>query len=151
MKKRASVVRRPTKARIAPRRNPVRARTTVPALLTSTTITVHVNGVPRTATVDVRTTLVDFLRGHLELTGTHVGCEHGVCGACTILLDGEPVRSCLMFAGQAEGRDIRTVEGLSTGTQLHPLQQAFTDHHALQCGYCTPGFLMLLSGVLAKE
>src|SRR5438093_10643883 len=98
MKKRASVVRRPTKARIAPRRNPVRARTTVPALLTSTTITVHVNGVPRTATVDVRTTLVEFLRGQLELTGTHVGCVHGVCAAWMRLLDGEAVRSGLMLA-----------------------------------------------------
>src|SRR2546429_640144 len=142
MKKRASVVRRPTKARVAPRRNPVRARTTVPALLTSTTISVHVNGVPRTATVDVRTTLVDFLRGHLELTGTHVGCEHGVCGACTILLDGEPVRSCLMFAVQAAGAEITTVEALGTPDRLHPVQEAFREHHGLQCGFCTPGFLM---------
>src|SRR5213078_2921624 len=150
MKKRASVVRRPTKARIAPRRNPVRARTTVPALLTSTTITVHVNGVPRTATVDVRTTLVDFLRGHLELTGTHVGCEHGVCGACTILLDGEPVRSCLMFAVQAAGAEITTVEALGTPDRLHPVQEAFREHHGLQCGFCTPGFLMTLTCFLRE-
>src|SRR5881396_707682 len=146
MKKRASVVRRPTKARIAPRRNPVRARTTVPALLTSTTITVHVNGVPRTATVDVRTTLVDFLRGHLELTGTRVGCEHGVCGACTILLVGEPVRSCLMFAVQAAGSAITTIEGLSAPDGgLSPVQAAFRDHHGLQCGFCTPGFIVTVT------
>lgn len=151
MKKRASVVRRPTKARIAPRRNPVRARTTVPALLTSTTITVHVNGVPRTATVDVRTTLVDFLRGHLELTGTHVGCEHGVCGACTILLDGEPVRSCLMFAVQAAGAEITTVEALGTPDRLHPVQEAFREHHGLQCGFCTPGFLMTTLAFLREH
>src|SRR6266705_1394502 len=116
MKKRASMVRRPPKARIAPRRNPVRAKSTVPALLTSTAVTVRVNGVPRTATVDVRTTLVDFLREHLGLTGTHVGCEHGVCGACTILLDGEPVRSCLLFAIQLDGAVLTTVEGLADGS-----------------------------------
>src|SRR5207247_9561384 len=97
MKERASVVRRPTKARIAPRRNPVRATTTVPALLTSTPISVHVNGVPRTATVDVRKTLVDFLRGHLEVTGTHVACEHGLRGASTSLLDRCRVRRCLLL------------------------------------------------------
>src|SRR5438046_10560095 len=142
MKKRASVVRRPTKARIAPRRNPVRARTTVPALLTSTTITVHVNGVPRTATVDVRTTLVDFLRGHLELTGTHVGCEHGVCGACTILLDGEPVRSWLMVAVQAAGAELTTVEALGTPDRLHEVQEAFRAHHGSQRACRAPGVPM---------
>src|SRR5438034_11848475 len=151
MKKRASVVRRPTKARIAPRRNPARARTTVPALLTSTTITVHVNGVPRTATVDVRTTLVDFLRGHLELTGTHVGCEHGVCGACTILLDGAPVRACLVLAVQVDGREITTIEGIAPGEGLHPVQEAFWAKHGLQCGYCTPGIIVSACAFLAEH
>ena len=151
MKKRTGMVRRPPKARIAPPRNPVRARTTVPALLTSTAVTVRVNGVPRTATVDVRTTLVDFLREHLGLTGTHVGCEHGVCGACTILLDGEPVRSCLMFAVQAAGGEITTVEALGTPDRLHPVQEAFREHHGLQCGFCTPGFLMTTLAFLREH
>src|SRR3989454_2074398 len=151
MKKRASMVRRPPKARIAPRRNPVRAKSTVPALLTSTAVTVRVNGVPRTAEVDVRTTLVDFLREHLGLTGTHVGCEHGVCGACTILLDGAPVRSCLMFAVQAAGEEIMTVEALGTPDRLHPIQEAFRDHHGLQCGFCTPGFLMTTLAFLRER
>src|SRR5207247_9415124 len=84
-------------------------------------------------------------------TGTHIGCEHGVCGACTVLIDGEPVRSCLMFAVQAEGRKIRTVEGLANGQELHPLQQAFTENFALQCGFCTPGFLMLAAWVLDRD
>ena len=91
----------------------------------------------------MRKTLVDFLREDLGLRGTHVGCEHGVCGACTVLLDGASVRSCIMYAVQADGADIRTVEGLApAGGPLHPLQQSFQDHHALQCGFCTPGFLM---------
>ncbi len=93
---------------------------------------------------DPRLLLSDFLRHELGLTGTHVGCEHGVCGACTILLDGEPMRSCLMFAVQADGHSITTVESLGDETHLHPLQQAFRDAHGLQCGYCTPGFLMTL-------
>ena len=89
-----------------------------------------------------RLTLADFLRGDLNLTGTHLGCEHGVCGACTILLNGEAVRSCLLLAVQADGADLMTVEGLAQGDQLHPLQLAFQENHALQCGFCTPGFLM---------
>ena len=111
-------------------------------------ITLTVNGRTHTAHVEARKTLADVIRDDCGQTGTHLGCEHGVCGACTILLDGEPVRSCLMFGIQAEGKQIRTVEGLADGDKLHPLQQAFTDNHALQCGYCTPGFLMLATGVL---
>ena len=95
--------------------------------------------------------LSDFLRHELRLAGTHVGCEHGVCGACTILLDGLPMRSCLMFAVQAQGKKIRTVEGLANGDELHPLQRAFIENHGLQCGYCTPGFLMLATNVLEKN
>jgi carbon-monoxide dehydrogenase small subunit len=110
-----------------------------------------VNGEPRTITVEPRRTLGDALRENCGLTGTHLGCEHGVCGACTVLLDDAPVRSCLMFAVQAEGARIRTVEGLADGDALHPLQQAFWDHHGLQCGFCTPGFLMLAVGVLERE
>jgi aerobic carbon-monoxide dehydrogenase small subunit len=107
-----------------------------------------VNGDLRRIRVEPRRTLADALREDCGLTGTHLGCEHGVCGACTVLLDDEPVRSCLMFAVQAEGRQLRTVEGLAQGGKLHPLQQAFWDHHGLQCGFCTPGFLMLAAGVL---
>lgn len=110
-----------------------------------------VNGEARTVRVEPRKTLADAIREDCGLTGTHLGCEHGVCGACTIVLDGAPVRSCLMFAAQAEGAEIRTVEGLAEGETLHPLQQAFIDHHALQCGFCTPGFLMLAAGVLERE
>jgi carbon-monoxide dehydrogenase small subunit len=101
--------------------------------------------------VEPRRHLADALREDCGLTGTHLGCEHGVCGACTVLLDGQPVRACLMFAVQAEGRSIRTVEGLANGEELHPLQQAFWEHHALQCGFCTPGFLMLAVGVLEGD
>jgi carbon-monoxide dehydrogenase small subunit len=109
----------------------------------SRSVNLQVNGRSFTRTVDVWTSLADFLRAELGLTGTHVGCEHGVCGSCTILLDGEPVRSCLLFAVQAGGRSIQTVEGLATDTtQLHPLQTAFQLKHGLQCGYCTPGILM---------
>ena len=114
-------------------------------------ITLTVNGETRPICVEPRRTLADALRDDCGLTGTHLGCEHGVCGACTVLLDGEPVRSCLMFAVQAGGRAIRTVEGLADGDELHPLQQAFRDHHALQCGFCTPGFLMLAVGLLEKN
>jgi aerobic-type carbon monoxide dehydrogenase small subunit (CoxS/CutS family) len=106
------------------------------------TITVTVNGDSYQRTVPVRRSLVDFLREDLGLTGSHVGCEHGVCGACTILLDGEPIRACLMFAVQADGNELTTVEGLTSGEELHPIQQAFWDHHGLQCGFCTPGFLL---------
>ena len=113
-----------------------------------TTITFTLNGDSVTETVEPRTHLADFLRDQLGLTGTHIGCEHGVCGACTVLLDGQPVRSCLMFAVQVNGRAIRTVEGLAKGETLHPLQAAFMEHHGLQCGFCTPGFLMLAAGAL---
>jgi carbon-monoxide dehydrogenase small subunit len=110
-----------------------------------------VNGEARTVSVEPRRTLGDALREDCGLTGTHLGCEHGICGACTVLVDDTPVRSCLMFAVQAEGARIRTVEGLADGDKLHPLQQAFWDHHGLQCGFCTPGFLMLAVGVLEKQ
>ena len=110
-----------------------------------------INGTEVRASVPARQSLVDFLRYGLELTGSHVGCEHGVCGACTVIVDGAPVRSCLMFGVQADGRNIRTVEGLADGDRLHPMQQAFMENHALQCGFCTPGFLMLAVGVLERE
>ncbi len=105
-------------------------------------IKLTVNGKAYESLVPVRMTLADFLRGELDLTGTHLGCEHGVCGACTILLDGSAVRSCLMLAVQADGASLMTVEGLADGQELHPLQQAFQRNHALQCGFCTPGLLM---------
>jgi carbon-monoxide dehydrogenase small subunit len=111
----------------------------------------EVNGRSYEIRVEPRRTLADALREDCGLTGTHLGCEHGVCGACTVLVDGDPVRSCLMFAVQAGGASIRTVEGLANGEELHPLQQAFWDHHGLQCGFCTPGFLMLAAGVLEKQ
>jgi carbon-monoxide dehydrogenase small subunit len=114
-------------------------------------ITLTINGTDHRVTVEPRRTLVDVIRDDCGLTGTHIGCEHGVCGSCTVLLDGEPVRACLMFAVQAAGRGIRTVEGLQQGERLHPLQQAFMKHHALQCGFCTPGFLMLAVGALEKR
>ena len=110
-------------------------------------IEVTVNGQPREGVVEPRLLLSDFLRQDLGLTGTHVGCEHGVCGACTVLLDGDAVRSCLMFAVQADGHDLTTVEGLAppgSDDALHPLQAAFHETHALQCGFCTPGILMTL-------
>jgi carbon-monoxide dehydrogenase small subunit len=112
-------------------------------------ISLGVNGKSFTETVSTRLTLADFLRHQLRLTGTHLGCEHGVCGACTILFDGRSARSCLMLAVQADGHDITTVEGLAAndGT-LHPLQQAFADHHGLQCGFCTPGMLTTLIELL---
>jgi carbon-monoxide dehydrogenase small subunit len=118
---------------------------------TTRTVSLRVNGEARQATVEVRTTLADFLRDALDLTGTHVGCEHGVCGACTVLLDGQPVRSCLILAVQAEGAAITTVEGLADGEKLHPLQQAFWDHHGLQCGFCTPGFLLTAKAFLEEN
>ncbi len=106
------------------------------------TIELVVNGETRAARAEPRTLLSDFLREGLGLTGTHVGCEHGVCGACTVLVDGESARSCLMFAVQAEGAQVRTVEGLGTADDMHPLQEAFWEKHGLQCGFCTPGMLM---------
>ena len=113
-------------------------------------IRVSVNGRAHSAIVEVRKTLADFLRDDLELTGTHLGCEHGVCGACTVILDGVAVRSCLLFAAQVDGLSIETVEGLADGEALNPLQQAFHEHHALQCGFCTPGFLMTLTCFLRE-
>jgi aerobic carbon-monoxide dehydrogenase small subunit len=109
------------------------------------TVTVTVNGTRYEKEVEVRLTLADFIRHHLGLTGTHLGCEHGVCGACTILLDGLSARSCLMLAVQADGHDILTVEGIApSADKLHPLQEAFRDNHGLQCGFCTPGILTTL-------
>jgi carbon-monoxide dehydrogenase small subunit len=107
-------------------------------------VTVTVNGTRYERTVEPRMLLSDFLRHELGLTGTHVGCEHGVCGTCTVVFDGQAVRSCLMFAVQAEGHEILTVEGLGTMDNLHPLQESFWDAHGLQCAFCTPGFLMTL-------
>jgi len=112
------------------------------------TISVTVNGVAYERAVEPRLTLVDFLRGDLGLGGTHVGCEHGMCGACTVRLNGEAVRSCIMLAVQADGMEIATVEGLSHGGELHPIQEAFMECHGLQCGFCTPGFLMAVSELL---
>lgn len=114
-------------------------------------INLTINETHYNVTVEARRTLVDVIRDDCGLTGTHIGCEHGVCGACTILLDGEPMRSCLMFAVQAHGRSLRTVEGLQRGERLHAMQEAFMRHHGLQCGFCTPGFLMLAVGVLEKR
>jgi len=111
-------------------------------------IRLAVNGVEHAVSVEPRRTLADALREDCSLTGTHLGCEHGVCGACTVLVDNKPVRSCLMLAVQAEGASIRTVEGLADGEQLNDLQAAFWEHHALQCGFCTPGFLMLATSIL---
>ena len=116
-----------------------------------TDITLNINGRNYAVSVEPRRTLADAIRDDCGQTGTHLGCEHGVCGTCTVLVDGAPVRSCLIFAVQCEGKEIRTVEGLADGDQLHPMQRAFTENHALQCGYCTPGFLMLAVGVLERE
>jgi len=113
-------------------------------------IRVTVNGRSYERTVEVRKTLADFLRDDLELTGTHLGCEHGVCGACTVVVEGAAVRSCLLFAAQVNGREIQTVEGLADGDRLNPLQEAFREHHGLQCGFCTPGFLMTLTCFLRE-
>jgi aerobic-type carbon monoxide dehydrogenase small subunit (CoxS/CutS family) len=117
---------------------------------TAQAITVVVNGVTYQRTIEPRLLLSDFLRHALGLTGTHVGCEHGVCGACTVLVDGDSARSCLMFAVQADGSRIETVESLGTVDDLSPLQQAFREHHALQCGFCTPGMLMTCVDLLRK-
>lgn len=114
-------------------------------------IRLTVNGKLHEATVEPRTTLVDFLRGELALTGTHVGCEHGVCGACTILWNGKAVRSCIMLAVQADGSEIMTVEGLSPDGELHPIQKAFREEHGLQCGFCTPGFLISVYELLQRD
>lgn len=105
-------------------------------------IRVKVNGLEYEKEVEARKHLADFLRDDLELLGTHIGCEHGICGCCTVLMNGEPVRACLVFAVQADGAEIMTIEGLSRDGKLHPLQEAFQEHHGLQCGFCTPGQLM---------
>ena len=118
--------------------------------MTTRTIKVTVNSTPYERTVEPRLLLADFLRGTLGLTGTHVGCEHGVCGACTVLVDGDSMRSCLLFAVQLDGCSIETVESLGTLNDLNPLQEAFRDHHALQCGFCTPGMLMTATDLLRK-
>jgi aerobic carbon-monoxide dehydrogenase small subunit len=113
-------------------------------------VAISVNGVTYERTVESRLLLADFLRHTLGLTGTHIGCEHGVCGACTVILDGDSVRSCLMFAVQANGCHVETVESLGSTDQLSPLQEAFREHHALQCGFCTPGMLMTCVDALKK-
>ena len=114
-------------------------------------ITLTINGFEYAVNVDPRRTLADVIREECGQTGTHLGCEHGICGTCTIIVDGVTVRSCLMFAVQCDGKEIRTVEGLAQGGDMHPLQRSFMEHHALQCGFCTPGFLMLVVGVLERE
>jgi carbon-monoxide dehydrogenase small subunit len=114
-------------------------------------ITLTINGRDHAIRVEPRKTLVDAIRDDCGQTGTHIGCEHGICGACTVILDDEAVRSCLMFAVQAQGKKIRTVEGLANGDKLHPLQESFIKHHGLQCGFCTPGFLMLAVNVLERQ
>ena len=113
-------------------------------------ITLKVNGRDHDLVIEARRTLADMLRHDLGYTGTHLGCEHGICGACTVILDDAPVRACLVFGVQADGAEVRTVEGLARGEQLTDLQQSFSDHHALQCGFCTPGFLMLAEAFLAE-
>ncbi|HXU90388.1 MAG TPA: (2Fe-2S)-binding protein [Methylomirabilota bacterium] len=119
--------------------------------MTSRTIRLDVNGVSRSVTVEPRRTLADVLREELALTGTHVGCEHGVCGACTVLWNGEPVRACLLFAIQLDGASLTTVEGLADGERLHPIQEAFWATHGLQCGFCTPGLLLTAKALLDEN
>ena len=114
-------------------------------------VALTVNGIRRTAGVEPRTSLADVLRSAWGLTGTHLGCEHGVCGACTVLLDGEPARSCLVFGWQADGRDVVTVEGLDAGDAMSPLQQACWDSHSFQCGFCTPGMLVAATELLRRN
>ena len=114
-------------------------------------VTLTVNGQAHELVVESRKTLADVLRQDLGLTGTHLGCEHGICGACTVLIDGEPARACLVFGVQADGREVRTVESLADGDELNDLQQAFSKHHGLQCGFCTPGFLMLAEAYLSTD
>jgi carbon-monoxide dehydrogenase small subunit len=114
-------------------------------------VALTINGLRHALRLEPRRTLLDAIRDECGLTGTHMGCEHGVCGACTVLVDGDPVRACLMFAVQAQGCAIRTVEGLAEGDRLHLVQRAFIAHHGVQCGFCTPGFLMLATGILERE
>ncbi|MFI5272969.1 MAG: (2Fe-2S)-binding protein [Ktedonobacterales bacterium] len=115
------------------------------------TIRLNVNGAERQSEVEPRTLLVHYLRDGINLTGTHVGCDTGQCGACTVLLDGQPVKSCMVLAVQADGAEVRTVEGLASGKQYHPIQQAFWEYHGLQCGFCTPGFLMASVALLQRN
>lgn len=119
--------------------------------MTNIDVRLTVNGETRTASAEPRRTLADFLREDLGLTGTHVGCEHGVCGACTVLVDGEPARSCLMLAVQARGADVVTVEGLAHDGEMNDLQRAMWESHGFQCGFCTPGFLMQVTALLAEH
>ena len=114
-------------------------------------IRVTINGTEQSAEAEPRTLLVDFIRSHLGLTGTHIGCDTTSCGACTVVLDGKPVKSCTILAAQAHGREIRTVEGLRQNGQLHPIQAAFKEHHGLQCGFCTPGMMMVGSSLLERN
>ena len=114
-------------------------------------IQLHINGHDHSVWAEPRKTLADVIRDECGLTGTHIGCEHGVCGACTVILDDDAVRSCLMFAVQAKGKRIRTVEGLANGDKLHPLQDAFIAHHALQCGFCTPGQIVSAAALVEAE
>src|SRR6202011_1638965 len=130
--------------RAASRKRPQAVRAKLP-------IRLSINGAIHTIEVEARRTLVDAIRKDCGLTGTHIGCEHGVCGACTVILDGAPVRSCLIFAVQAEGCAIRTIEGLASEGEFHPWESAFMEHHGLQCGFCTPGFLMLAAAVLERD
>jgi aerobic carbon-monoxide dehydrogenase small subunit len=118
--------------------------------VTAHTVRLTVNGSPREMSVEPRKSLADALREDLGLTGTHLGCEQGVCGACTVILDGQPVRSCILFAVQADGHHIRTIEGVATGAELHPVQQAFSDYHGLQCGFCTPGMILATVDLLDR-
>ena len=115
------------------------------------TITVNVNGLAQTATVPVRKTLLDFVREDLMLTGSHAGCEHGVCGCCNVFLDGDLVRSCLLFAVQADGHEVTTIEGLGAVRSMHPVQTAFAEHHGMQCGYCTPGMIKAAAHLLKNN
>ena len=114
-------------------------------------VTLTVNGVTYERSIEARMLLSDFIREELDLPGTHVGCEHGICGICTILLNGQPIRSCLMFAVQANGGDILTIEGVANGADLHPIQEAFRKHHGVQCGFCTPGMLMMATELLNEN
>ena len=114
-------------------------------------IQLNVNGITHSTAVETRFSLADVLRENLNLTGTHLGCEHGVCGACTVLVDGEAIRSCLMLGVQADGKEIVTIEGLASGDDLHPVQEAFWQSHGLQCGYCTPGFLTTIVAFLKEN
>jgi carbon-monoxide dehydrogenase small subunit len=125
--------------------------TTIPAPPATRQVTVEVNGTARSAAIEPRLLLVHFLRQTLGLTGTHIGCDTTGCGACTVLLDGVPVKSCTVLTVQADGRSVKTVEGLADGATLHPIQQAFHEQHGLQCGYCTPGMMLTATALLAEK